>query len=43
VRGVINLMYFRYEKFKKWMRLSCPAGGLVRNGVGRGRVVAAVC
>jgi hypothetical protein len=29
VRGVINLMYFRYEKFKKWITrppLSRPAG-----------------
>jgi hypothetical protein len=31
VAGVINLMYFRYEKFKKWMQLGWPAG---RSGVG---------
>jgi len=41
VGGVINLMYSRYEKFKKWMQLGWPAGGLVRNGAGRGRVIAA--
>jgi hypothetical protein len=26
VGGAINLMYSRYEKFKKWMQLSWPAG-----------------
>jgi len=26
VGGVINLMYSRYEKFKKWMQLGWPAG-----------------
>ncbi len=45
VGGVINLMYSRYEKFKKWITqppLGWPAGGLVHNSAGRGRVVAAV-
>jgi hypothetical protein len=34
VRGVINLIYFKYEKFKKWMRLGCPVGGLVATALG---------
>jgi hypothetical protein len=43
VGGVINLMYFRYEKFKKWItqqRLGLMWAGF-RSGAGRGWVVAA--